>query len=540
MLKPNIEQSRILDAVSSPDKRVFAINALAGTGKTTTLELLANGPLADKAITYVTFNARAAKEARGKFGRNTLAQTAHSHAWRSRYPGDSRTMSEVFAERLTQGSLYGDIALIAENAQGWASSFMRAASLLGMGRFGWRAGILPILQVVDSFCKSSRAHISVDDVPSALKARAVLAGAGKNLDVLVREAEKLWTAQIDPNSDVPISHGTYLKLASLDPEPFSSNIVFFDEAQDASAPMLAMIDAHVARGGTLVMVGDKYQHIYAWAGAMNAIDAFAHKYGNDSIVLPLCQSYRFGEDIADAGNLFLSALNAEYRLAGLGAKGSCQHDGSAGVVLFRSNLKMITEILAAHKAAPERRFHVVGGTGEMVAVLGDLADLYAGKIPKTGDLAGFASWEELSEFAETSMGSSYAPLVNLVEMRKGAVTSVIMTLKQSQARAEDADVVLSTAHKAKGAQWQSVRLSQEFQTAWENAVAVDRTTGGISRLMPESEEITLQYVAATRAKQTLVHAGLIPKVIDHLNGAGFSRARFQHSAFLERSEARGA
>jgi len=516
MIKPNSEQALILDAVASSSKKVFAINALAGTGKTTTLEQLANGPLSNRQITYVTFNARAAKEARGRFGRNTLAQTAHSHAWRSRYPGDSRTMSEVFAKRLTQGSLFGDLANIAEGDPRWRSSFFRIASLLGVGRFGWRAGILPVLQVVDDFCKSPGAQIGIDHVPSAIRARAVLAQSGRDLHLLVSEAEKLWSAQVDPESEMPITHGTYLKLASLKPEPFSSDVVFFDEAQDASAPMLAMIDAHVARGGTLVMVGDKYQHIYAWAGALNAIDAFAQRYPDDSLILPLCQSYRFGQDIADAGNLFLSAIGAEYRLTGLGQMGHCQPDGTAEAVLFRSNLKMITEILAAHKVDPERRFHVVGGTGEMAAVLGDLADLYKGQIPKTGDLSGFASWDELVEFADTSMGSSYAPLVNLVEMRGGAVWSVIGVLKKSQARAEDADVVLSTAHKAKGAQWRSVRLSSEFQTVWDNAVVTDRKTGLQSHVRPELEEITLQYVAATRAQQRLVHAGLIPKVTDHL------------------------
>ena len=94
--------------------------------------------------------------------------------------------------------------------------------------------------------------------------------------------------------------------------------------------------------------------------------------------------------------------------------------------------------------------------------------------------------------------------------------SVIGVLKKSQARAEDADVVLSTAHKAKGAQWRSVRLSSEFQTVWDNAVVTDRKTGLQSHVRPELEEITLQYVAATRAQQRLVHAGLIPKVTDHL------------------------
>ena len=166
----------------------------------------------------------------------------------------------------------------------------------------------------------------------------------------------------------------------------------------------------------------------------------------------------------------------------------------------------------------------------MAAVLGDLADLYKGQIPKTGDLSGFASWDELAEFADTSMGSSYAPLVNLVEMRGGAVAGVIGVLRRSQSRPQDADVILSTAHKAKGAQWESVRLSSEFQTVWDTAVVTDRKTGLQSFVRPELEEITLQYVAATRAKGRLVHAGLIPKVTDHLKILNSASKRFSMSA----------
>ena len=523
--KPNFEQIIVIDALSNLDKSVFVINALAGTGKTTTLELAAKGPLANEHITYITFNTRAAKEARARFGNNALAQTAHSHAWRSHYPGSSKTMAEVFAGRLTQGSLYGDMALIADSDSRWLRSFGRVAGLLGIGRFGWRAGILPVLQVVDEFCKSPAREISKDHVPSAIKARAVLSGNKMDLDVLVKEAQRLWEDQVSETSDIPIAHGTYLKLASLDPQPFSTDTVFFDEAQDASAPMLAMIDAHAARGGKLVMVGDKYQHIYAWAGALNAIDSFAQKYKDDSVVLSLCQSYRFGSDIAEAGNVFLSAVGSDYRLAGLGPDGFSQCSGAAGTVLFRSNLKMITEILAANRAYPDRKFHVVGGTGEMVNVLGDLARLYGGEIPRTGDLSGFASWEELLEFTDTPLGSSYAPLVNLVEMRGGKVSEVMGVLKRSQFHPENADVILSTAHKAKGAQWGSVKLSVEFGNLWDNSVEIDTETGEISYFIPEGEEIALQYVAATRAQKLLVHGGLPEKVHEHVQRARAQRAK---------------
>ena len=131
----------------------------------------------------------------------------------------------------------------------------------------------------------------------------------------------------------------------------------------------------------------------------------AEKYVDDSVVFPLCRSYRFGQDIADAGNVFLDAMGAQYRLIGLGPKDMTVGNGETNTILFCSNLKMIMEILAGHKQDPTRKFHVVGGTTEMVSVLNDLSSLYSGKIALSSELCGFVDWNELRSFSETPLGS---------------------------------------------------------------------------------------------------------------------------------------
>ena len=516
VIKPNEEQMAVMDAVASGDKKVLAINALAGTGKTTTLTLLAHGPLANTKVQYITFNARAAQDSRRKFGQNTTACTAHSHAWRSFYPGATRTMAEVFGSRLVQTSLFGEMAQAATDDSRLRRSFTAVARALRLERSGWRAGISPILQVLDEFMKSGEIRISRSHIPTAIVTLAFRMNAMENLDVLVAEAQKLWERQIDASSTLPIPHGLYLKLVSLSPQPFNADVVLFDEAQDASAPMLAIIEAHVARGGRLIMVGDKHQHIYAWAGALNAIDNIASKYPESSLVLPLCQSYRFGQDIADAGNIFLDAMEADYRLVGLGPRGITTPHGDTKTILFRSNVKMIMEILATQKIDPTKKIHVVGGTKEMVSVLNDLSNLYSGNIVKGSELAGFADWTELKSFAETPLGASYSPLVTLVERLRGSVGGITAGLRKNEASPDKADFILSTVHKAKGAQWKSVKLSEEFQNVWESSVIIDKRTQEECYVMPAHEELALQYVAATRAETLLAHRGLLPKVQDRL------------------------
>jgi hypothetical protein len=514
VVKSNIEQQAILDAGMSGHNRILAINALAGTGKTTTLTLLANGPLAKTDIHYITFNARGAADARKRFGTNTIASTAHSLAWQSRCPGTTSPMSAIFGSRLVQGGLYGVMVQVSENETRLRQSFTNVSRALRLDRSGWRGGISPVLQVIDEFTKSPDMEISAKHIPKPIAALAKRMHASSHLDVLVKEAQRLWERQIDPQSTMPVSHSVYLKLASIDPEPIDAEVVFFDEAQDASAPMLHILEAHAARGGRLVLVGDKYQHIYGWAGAMNAIDELATKYPDESLVLPLCRSYRFGQDIADTGNVFLDAMGAGYSLIGMGSPGEAVSHADTTTVLFRSNLRLIMEILSLVKADPTVKFHVVGGTKDIGFMLNDLAGLYEGKLAKSGELCGFAGWDELTEFSETPLGSGYRPLVNLVERMGGAVGGVLRVLNMNEPNAKRAQIILATAHKAKGAQWGSVTLSREFRNVWEASVSTHGDS--VAYALPDHEEMALQYVAATRAETLLAHSGLVPYVSEHL------------------------
>jgi hypothetical protein len=514
MIKSNVEQQSVLDAVGSNGKRILAINALAGTGKTTTLALLANGPLAKTDIHYITFNARAAADARKRFGSNTCATTAHSLAWQSRYPGSASPMSTIFATRLVQGGLYGVMVQESEHDAQLRKSFANVSRALRLERAGWRGGVSPVLQVIDEFSKSPEMEISLKHIPKPIQTLAKRMHAFDRLGVLVKEAQSLWYRQIDPKSTLPVSHGIYLKLASLDPEPIDAEVVFFDEAQDASAPMLRIIEAHAARGGRLVLVGDKYQHIYGWAGAMNAIDELVTKYPDESHVLPLCRSYRFGQDIADTGNVFLDAMGAGYSLIGMGPAGTAVGYADTTTVLFRSNLGLIMAILKIVKEDSTTKFHVVGGTKNISYMLDDLANLYLGKTVKSGELCGFGDWDELNEFSETPLGSGYRPLVNLVERMGGSVGAISRVLNMNEGNVRSAQIILATAHKAKGAQWGSVALSREFRNAWEASVSTHGND--VAYALPDEEEMALQYVAATRAETLLAHSGLIPYVTEHL------------------------
>ncbi|MGW5384072.1 UvrD-helicase domain-containing protein [Nocardia sp. NPDC003963] len=74
------------------------------------------------------------------------------------------------------------------------------------------------------------------------------------------------------------------------------------------------------------------------------------------------------------------------------------------------------------------------------------------------------------------------------------------------------DVVVSTAHKAKGLEWNNVRIGDDFK-----GPELDNATGELS--MPSEEELRLAYVAVTRAKKKL-DLGSLTYVLDHTEPNG--------------------
>jgi len=75
-MKPTEEQQAILDCSG----RILLINARAGTGKTTTLQMIASAH-PDLKILYLVYNRKAKEEVDGKFPRNVEIRTVHSLAF---------------------------------------------------------------------------------------------------------------------------------------------------------------------------------------------------------------------------------------------------------------------------------------------------------------------------------------------------------------------------------------------------------------------------------------------------------------------------
>ncbi|MGK9450326.1 AAA family ATPase [Acidithiobacillus caldus] len=501
----NDEQTAILDHLHYRDSQILVVNALAGTGKTTTLKGAARYPLQGERVRYFVFNKRNADEAAAEFPRNTTTSTAHSFAFRAPHPDGGGTMAEVYGgsqPRLFQGSLYGPLRDQMRQSTDFADRIRHIRQEL---RCSEGRAIMAVQSILRQYCQSADADIGPRHIAPDLDDYIHRQGLNGTPKATLGTAAWVWDRMRDPFSNFPIDHGVYLKLCSLAPPRIPADTILFDEAQDASPPMLAILKAQLQYGTRLVLVGDTYQHIYDFTGAVDAMRVMQKDHPDLTKTLPLTVSYRFGQDVADAGNHFLRLMGSPYLLTGKGPDSQVIDDrvGNVHAVLFRGNSGLLQAAVQAVVAG--QRIHVVGGTGEIVKLVEAMGRMYKGEFAKHPELSFFDDWFQLSEYAQTPLGSGFSPLVKIVEQKQGHIEDISKALRSTETDPSRAQYVLSTGHKSKGGQWNNVLLMDDFQRSWLNTNDEEERQYQV----PGEDALCLQYVACTRAQTTLYTNGLL-------------------------------
>jgi superfamily I DNA/RNA helicase len=235
-----------------------------------------------------------------------------------------------------------------------------------------------------------------------------------------------------------------------------------------------------------VMVGDESQAIYGWRGARDAMGSFPASH-----VVTLSQSFRFGQAVADVANQFLALLDAPLRLTGFEKIDSkVEAIAQPSAVLCRTNAAVIEHAMNA--LADGRKPAIVGGTGEIKSFANAAEKLMSGKRVTHADLAPFKSWGEVQEYSTSEEGGDLKVMVRMIDTHG---VQAILDMCDASVSEDKADLIVSTAHKAKGREWDHVLIANDFKAPEEDK-------------LPARAELMLAYVAVTRAKLTLDNAGL--------------------------------
>ncbi|APD84570.1 DNA helicase (plasmid) [Mycobacterium intracellulare subsp. chimaera] len=463
-MKPTAEQAAIVEAARS--QKDLVIQAGAGTGKTSTLKMVARA-LGRRPAIYVAYNKAIATEAAAGFPEHVMCRTAHSLAFQA--------IGKKYAHRL----------------KGPRELPSRRAEILGTTwlEFGTTVRIPPAqvariaVDTVMRYCYSADDEVGVKHVPYQNGV------TGADHDELARAvlpyAQRAWADACDPNGLLRFQHDYYLKMWALARPKLQTDVVMLDEAQDSNA-----VVAHLIRSQShaqQLVVGDSSQQLYGWRGAIDALT----DWPADEL-LYLSQSWRFGRAIADEANQWLSQLDTPLRLIGNPAIASeIRSLTSPKAVLCRTNAEAIER--AMDLLATNQRVALVGGGADIRRLAEAAGDLKNGRRTSHPELYVFTSWAQLQEYVEDDQaGRDLKPFVDLIDTH-GAET--IIDAVNSLVDEKNATATLSTVHRAKGREWESVAVAADFPEP-------------LGRDEIPRADAMIGYVAITRARKLLDRDGL--------------------------------
>ena len=468
---PPGEQQRILDVF--PDGGNMVIVAAGGSGKTTSLKMIAGSARGRRGL-YLAYNRAIADDAKASFPAGVNSVTAHALAYRA--------LGHRYKDRLN----------------GPRVPAARAAAILGINYAGTvddkvlQPAQLARLanEAVARFCYSA------DDEPASWHVPVVVGLEKPEQRRAVEQsvhplAVKVWEDVSRTEGRFRFTHDCYLKLFGLSRPSLPYDYILFDECQDANPVVLGIVKGQ--ENAQVIAVGDPSQAIYGWRGSVDSMDQFDAKHR-----LHLSKSFRFGRAIADEANKWLDLLDAELRVEGFERVASTVGPlAVADAVLCRTNAGAIGQVIAAIGA--NQRAALVGGGDDMRRLAEAAIDLKAGRGTAHPELFAFRTWAEVQDHAENDPGGSDLKVfVNLVD--KHGPDVIIDTINRLTRDESRADIVISTAHKAKGREWRSVQIAGDFREPKED-------DDGKQREVPRAE-LMLSYVAVTRAKLALDPAGV--------------------------------
>lgn len=446
----------------------LAIEAMAGTGKTSTLAVIAENKqqFRDRGH-YLAFNNAIVRDAEKVFPSNVTCSTVHSLAYRA---GGNQFQHRFKADRMRSRDIARRLHLtpiVIETKFG--TKRLAAGFLAGM-----------VMKGVRRFCQTADEEPGPEHVPTptTLESSPELIEAWRQVRQTLGPAlGAAWDDLQNPRGDLPYDQSAYLKMWQMGRPRIACDFLLVDEAQDLNGVMLSIAD-YQRDHAQLIAVGDSRQQIYEWNGSLNAMA----ELDVDTRVW-LTRSFRFGPEIAAVANSPLSWLG-DARVKGCGKPGVVGRLDYPDCILSRTNAEAVRGAL--HELAAGGAPHIVGGADDVVSFAKGALELQSGQQSWHPDLACFSSWPEVRAYVENDeLGYDIKLLVSLID-EFGA--QVIIDTLANMPNEDRASVVLSTAHKSKGRQFYAVQIAGDFPDPDDDI---------------SDEELRLQYVAVTRARTSL-------------------------------------
>jgi len=516
MIEPTSEQKEIIKQIFKEER--LKIKAFAGSGKTSTLKMIAEA-YPEKNFLYLAFNRKIADEAIQKFPKNVKVSTVHSFVYREWMrirkgkticlmdSFNAHTINALFGYRFKEREFeipeaikrafnlfcYSDFSSFkSPEFVEFLKEDVELANLLEQHAF---------MTVMDKAKKQGR-RMSDEEINK--EKEKIKEGV---FEEVLECAENIYEAM--KREEAPWTHDFYLKYfieeygERLKHKKF--DCILLDEAQDSNPVILKFFEKFSARK---VMVGDPHQQIYAWRGSVNIMDEFEGEELNLSV------SFRFPQEIAEVLNRVLSYKGEETSIVG---KGVYKKNGNGKVaILSRSNSTLISYMLKLKEFRITRYITEIFRNVLLVNAIKNKS-YYIPELRQSVPEIYWRYFDNFLGFIEDVGKRNDKELMNAVKIVleyedvREVFRNAVMKVR------DNARVVLSTVHSAKGLEWDVVCVADDFmdfRKAYRELVSEFDDFQSLKRWVRERkvgvkerqfiEELNLYYVALSRAKGEIV------------------------------------
>lgn len=478
-MQPSTFQAAIYAAIENPQGGNLIIDAVAGSGKTTTL--VGAAQRASGEAIFLAFNKSIATELAARLPSHFQARTFHSLCY-------SPVLRALGTKTVNQNKISDLVrAQLSDDMMKMYGSFIRR--MVGLAR---NAGVGCLVE------DSAQAWFDIVEQHAI-----TLEHDDASLEEGINFCRQI-LARSNASKECDFDDLLYFSVLKKITLP-KFKWVFVDESQDTNAIQRAILRKILVEGGRLVAVGDEAQAIYGFRGAdSNSMRLIAEEFACTR--LPLSVTYRCARLITEYASDFVPAIqpregapegavndfNTEWKLTDLG-----QHD----LVVCRNTLPLID--LGWKLMSARIPLRILGREiGEGLITLIKKCDKRGGNIDAM--IERLELWREremakalkrgqdsVAEAIEDKAGAILLLAEDLPEARR-TVTELIRVINELFTDS-NSRVTLSTVHKAKGL---------EADKVWWLGRSLCPSPWAKQEWQVQQER-NIMYVAITRAKTTL-------------------------------------
>ncbi len=469
------QQENIISYIKNKKKpKMVLVSSIAGSGKTFLLTEIAREVEHSNGL-YLAYNRSIAMESKDKFPSTVNCLTTHSLAYRAVVTPNKKLYN------LTGSFTYRDIK---EKMKYEDKCF--------------------VVDLIKEFCLSK--YISFSDFAEE--------------EVISENMETICTRYLDlmQSGSIDITHEFYLKLfhilldkGKIEYDDF--DFVMLDEAGDLNEVTLEIFRLLPSR--LKIAVGDPYQNIYSFNHTINCFEELK----DEGKLFTMSQSFRVNKKIASSIEGFCRHfIDPDMEFKGIDTDDNIK----TRAFISKSNAALIRKMIELNEDRTPyglvRRASEIFKTPLMLCYL-----KYQGYVsdPRYKHLQTYVDdWFENSHLRErfktplsyiASEEDQDIQILQSVNLIAQHGKSLIMDTYKEAARHESSkhDLILTTSHSSKGLEFDEVVIDSDLSDAMAKATS-QVLSGEISIYHREYKDIVnLCYVAASRAKKSLVNANFL-------------------------------